>query len=102
MARTKMETSHSSESVLKTLILGHSFVRHFKNFIKSRMPEYNFTLKLDPREVMIQYSGKSGATVDSLRLCQLPDVKDLNHSSLFLTLVQTTCLIRPVTQKSLL
>ena len=76
MARTKMETSHSSESVLKTLILGHSFVRHFKNFIKSRMPDYNFTLKLDPREVMIQYSGKSGATVGSLRLCQLPDVKD--------------------------
>lgn len=72
-----METKkQTSTYVLKTLILGHSFVRHFKNFIKSRLSEYNFTLNLDPREVMIQYSGQSGATVDSLRARQLSDVKD--------------------------
>ena len=40
------------------------------------MPEYNFTLKSDPRGVMIQCSGKSGATVDSVKECQLLDVED--------------------------
>ena len=62
--------------VLKCLILGHSFVRNLKTFIGSNLPQYNYTLKLDPKEVMVQFSGKSGANVESLKTCQLADVED--------------------------
>ena len=59
--------ARASDEVLKTLLLGHSFVSHFKSFVRSRIPELNFNLNLDPKEVMIQYSGKPGATVESLK-----------------------------------
>lgn len=62
--------------VIKTLLLGHSFITHFKSFIRSRIPELNFNLNLDPKEVMIQYSGRPGATIESLKECQLTDVED--------------------------
>ena len=62
--------------VLKCLILGHSFVRNLKNFIGSNLSSFNYTLKLDPKEVMIQFSGKSGANIESLKELQLGDVQD--------------------------
>ena len=66
----------NSDDVLKVLRLGHSFVRNLKSFISQNMPELNFNVKLDPKEVMIQFSGKSGASVDSLSACQLRDIDD--------------------------
>ena len=62
--------------VLKCLLLGHSFVNNFKKFIRSNPSEFNFTLNLDPKEVMIQFSGSPGANVESLKSSQLSIVED--------------------------
>ena len=61
--------------MLKCLILGHSFVCNVEIFIGSNLPQYNYTLKFDPKEVIIQFSGKPSATVESLKACQLADIK---------------------------
>ena len=74
-ADTEMD-ARTSDEVIKTLLLRHSFVTQFKSFVRSRIPELNFNLNLDPKEVMIQYSGKHGATVESLKECQLSVVED--------------------------
>ena len=68
--------TRNSDDVLKVLLLGHLFVCNLKSFIWQYMPELNFNLKLDAKEVMIQFSGKSGASVVSLRACQLSDIDD--------------------------
>ena len=61
--------------MLKCLILGHSFVRNLKIFIGSNLPQYNYTLKLNQKEIMIQFSSKPSPTVESLKACQLADIE---------------------------
>ena len=82
--------------VLKCLILGHSFVRNLKNFIGSNLSSYKYTLKLDPKEVMIQFAGKPGANIKSLKELQLGDVQDFEPELVILDigtndLCLTTC-----------
>ena len=71
-----IKTKLRSSMVYKILLLGHSFISHFKRFVKASRPYFNFSLNLDPREVMVQYSSLPGANVQSLRDSRLTDVKD--------------------------
>lgn len=62
--------------VYKILLFGHSFISHFKRFVKASRKNFNFSLNLDPHEVMVQYSSLPGANVQTLRDNRLSDVKD--------------------------
>ena len=62
--------------VLKAMLIGHSYVRHLIKCVKQRSREFTFTLNLDPKDVIKQFSGESGATVDSLTNYQLRDIED--------------------------
>ena len=52
--------------VYKILLLGHSFISHFKRFVKNNQTHFTYSLNLDPREVMVQYSSLPGATVTAI------------------------------------
>lgn len=47
------------------LVVGHSFILNLKNFI--RQNNYLMNLNLDPKEVMVQYSGIRGGTISSMK-----------------------------------
>ena len=52
---------------LKILILGHSFVAGFKEFLQEDPTRRNFKLNLSIREFMIQFSGRRGASIYRIR-----------------------------------
>lgn len=51
----------------RVLVLGHSFVARFKAFLRDNVSKFTFSLNLDPKQFMIQYFGRPGATVSSIR-----------------------------------
>ena len=57
-------------------LFGHSFITHFKRFIRTNASDFDYNLNLDKREVMIQYSGYPGASVEALIQRGLSDVYD--------------------------
>ena len=57
-------------------LFGHSFIAHFKRFIRTNASDFDYNLNLDKREVMIQFSGYPGASVEALIQRGLPDVYD--------------------------
>lgn len=61
---------------VKVQIFGHSFVSRFKTFIRKNSSDFNFNLNLNKQEVMIQYSGYPGASVQSLASRGLGDIED--------------------------
>lgn len=69
--------------VYKVHLIGHSFVTRFKQFLKHNLDQYSYTLNLDPHDVMIQYSGLSGGSVQSLRANLLTDVHDFEPDFVF-------------------
>ena len=50
-----------------TLILGHSFVAGFKEFLQEDPTRHNLKLNLSTREFMIQFSGRRGASIYRIR-----------------------------------
>ena len=57
-------------------LFGHSFITHFKRFIRTNASDFNYNLNLGKREVMIQFSGYPGASVKALIQRRLSDVYD--------------------------
>ena len=57
-------------------LFGHSFISHFKRFIRTNASDFDYNLNLDKREVMIQFSCYPGASVQALIQRGLPDVYD--------------------------
>ena len=70
--------------VYKILLLGHSFISHFKRFVKNNQTHFTYSLNLDPREVMVQYSSLPGATVTAIRKKRLSDVEDFEPDMVIL------------------
>lgn len=63
---------------LKTMLVGHSFVCRFKAFLREHQKDFNYNLNLCPRQFMLQYAGKSGGTVQSVREEKLEAVADFD------------------------
>ena len=57
-------------------LFGHSFITHFKRFIRTNASDFDYNLNLDKREVMIQFSGYPGALVEALIHWGLSNVYD--------------------------
>ena len=70
--------------VYKILLLGHSFISQFKRFVKNNQTHFTYSLNLDPREVMVQYSSLPGATVTAIRKKRLSDVEDFEPDMVIL------------------
>lgn len=51
----------------RVLVLGHSFIARFKSFLRDNVSKFTFSLNLDPKQFMIQYFGRAGATVFRIR-----------------------------------
>ena len=62
--------------VRKILLLGHSFISHFKRFLKTNLNTFSYSINLNPREVMVQYASCPGATVEKLERTCMSDVED--------------------------
>lgn len=62
--------------VFKIHIIGHSYVHHFKTFIRRNSDQFSYNLNLDPKQVMIQYSASPGASVPQLRDRHIQYVQD--------------------------
>ena len=70
--------------VYKICLLGHSFISHFKRFVKNNQTHFTYSLNLDPSEVMVQYSSFPGATVTAIRKKRLSDVEDFDPDMVIL------------------
>ena len=57
-------------------LFGHSFITNFKRFIRTNASDFDYKINLDKREVVIQFSGYPGASVEALIQLGLSDVYD--------------------------
>ena len=70
----------------RVLVLGHSFIARFKSFLRDNVSKFTFSLNLDPKQFMIQYFGRAGATVFRIRR-NLEIVGDFEPSILFYSIL---------------
>ena len=71
----RSDSDRSHEVPLRVLMLGHSFVAGFKQFLFEDPTRHGPTLNLSTNEFMIQFSGRRGATIPRIR-SDLEIVKD--------------------------
>ena len=86
---------HDFAMALKAIILGHSFVSRFKAFIREHQNEFSFNLNLSPQQFMVQYAGRPGGTVQSIKEEKLETVGDFPPQIVVLDL-RTNDLSNPV------
>ena len=76
-----------SVNPIKVMIAGHSFIANLKSYIRKNLcADINFSLGLDPREIMIQYSDRRGGSLETFRQYQLESVKDFEPEIVVLQL----------------
>lgn len=57
----------------KILILGHSFTTRFRKHIRDNLDTLSYSLNMDPRDIMVTYSGRPGGTVQVVGDAQLEE-----------------------------
>ena len=62
--------------VVKVLLLGHSFIYHYREFLRKNRQQFSYSLNLDPRTCMVQYSGIRGGTLSTVWQKQMQAVQD--------------------------
>ena len=67
----------------RVLILGHSFIRRFRDFIIKNSPTYNLTLNINT-SVTILWHDVGGCTIDKVRRFDLTEVERFKPDVVFL------------------
>ena len=77
--------NESGNMAKNALILGHSFVKHFQEYVTDNSDvRINPNLNLDINDVRISYKGYGGANIDKIGSCGIPLIRSQRTDIVFL------------------
>lgn len=68
---TSIQHGKRTTDPVKVLIVGHSFIANLKSYVRRNFSsKINFSLGLDPKEIMTQYSDRRSGSFDQIESVQ--------------------------------